>query len=513
MTRANIIKKVGVITSILTVLCTVTACGSEPNNNDNFGSLYTRTSITETCTTSDSITTESMTETTEEVQTTQVYTETQTEAVETSATDTEGSISMYIAEERPEVFIETAEYTTIVCETGTSTETVYDDSTLDTTTVTEQTSSAENTSTPGTTCSENTEETVKATSMTSTAEYTAEVSNTTETTSEVSTTETVTETKETTKATTVSKEEQSKATSNSETEAKYIIKNPVSPSKYNIKASDGNIMIDETAMTGEFGLLKLYEKYNKFHIAWKIESLQTGKSLEYNNTSDMYFSSCCTIKAALALYVCNQLESPECEDTLNTKVYYDSTNPRHAHGGSGDIQKYGSRYYTIRELLTYCITISDNDAYCVLLDHFGYENFNKFLKSMGSSSSVSPSNVMGYASIENRTIEWKEIVKFCFGRDKKTEESKLLWDILTKANSSPIRNAIANYTNLNAVVSHKSGWYNGKSGTSNDCAVITLRDGRKYLMLIFTEQYKGKYDNALVEGIATNLTRFFESVN
>ncbi len=287
--------------------------------------------------------------------------------------------------------------------------------------------------------------------------------------------------------------------------------NLVNPSKYGIKASDENILIDESVLTNEYGLLDIYKKYSDFHIAWKLESLDSGKSLEFNNSNEDFFSSCCTIKAALALYVCQQLESGLSGDTLDTELYYDRTNSFHAHGGSGNIQKTGSGNYTIRKLLTECIVVSDNDAYCVLLDHFGIQNFNNWLKKIGSTSVVSKANVMGFANLENRAIEWKAIVNYC--DQSKSTESELLWSILEKAESSPIRNAINKYTTLDCTVAHKSGWYNGRSGTSNDCAVITLKNGKRYLMIILTERRGGTYNNNLVEAIATDLTNFMDSVD
>ena len=193
-------------------------------------------------------------------------------------------------------------------------------------------------------------------------------------------------------------------------------------------------------------------------------------------------------------------------------LYYDRTNPFHAHGGSGNIQKYGSGEFSIRRLLTECITVSDNDAYCVLLDHFGIDNFNKWLAKMGSSSWVSTYDVMGFATTESRALEWKKIVEYCEKSD--SEESELLWEILLEANSSPIRNALRKYTDLNCTVAHKSGWYNGKyGGASNDCAIVTLDDGRKYLMVILTQRKGNVYDNNLVEGLATNLSKMLESVD
>lgn len=329
----------------------------------------------------------------------------------------------------------------------------------------------------------------------------------------------ITTTEQTTKAvtteptTTVSQTETSLTdTTKKEESTNSSIKNGIDPSKYGINASDKSIKINESVMKGDFGLESLYEKYSDFAIAWRLESLDTGKYLEYNNGKQKSFSSCCTIKAVFALYVCEQLESGKTGDTLDTKLYYDRTNPFHAHGGSGNIQKYGSGEFSIRRLLTECITVSDNDAYCVLLDHFGIDNFNKWLSNMGSSSWVSTYNVMGFATTESRALEWNKIVEYC--EESNSEESELLWEILLEANSSPIRDALRKYTNLKYTVAHKSGWYNGKySGTSNDCAIVTLNDGRKYLMIILTERRGNTYDNNLVEGLATNLSRMFESVD
>lgn len=339
------------------------------------------------------------------------------------------------------------------------------------------------------------------------------VITTTEPTTTTVTTECTTTKCETEPTTTVSQTETSLPdTTKKEESTNSSIKNGIDPSKYGINASDKSIKIDESVMKGDFGLESLYKRYSDFAIAWRLESLDTGKYIEYNDGKQKSFSSCCTIKAVFALYVCEQLESGKTGDALETKLYYDRTNPFHAHGGSGNIQKYGSGEFSIKRLLTECITVSDNDAYCVLLDHFGIDNFNKWLAKMGSSSWVSTYNVMGFATTESRALEWKKIVEYCEESD--SEESELLWEILLEANSSPIRNALRKYTDLNCTVAHKSGWYNGKyGGASNDCGVVTLDDGRKYLMVILTERKEKVYDNNLVEGLATNLSKMLESVD
>lgn len=236
-------------------------------------------------------------------------------------------------------------------------------------------------------------------------------------------------------------------------------------------------------------LAKTYNKYN-FSVGWGLYDI-SGSSLKtvasYN--AGKSFQSNCTIKAVMLLYICKLMDAGKL--SLNTKL---SVNKSKLHYTDFK-QKSGK--YSVEYLATQMIHVSNNVCFEVFNRYVKRENFNAFMKSMGSTTALKSYTYMGNCITSDRAKEWFNIYKYCHSGAK---HSAFAWKLLTEAKYSPIRDG------LGVTVAHKSGWYNGKYGTAADCAVVQSKNGGCYLLVIFTKRNSaGNYSEALIRDLAKNL--------
>ena len=99
------------------------------------------------------------------------------------------------------------------------------------------------------------------------------------------------------------------------------------------------------------------------------------------NTKQGYFSAC-TIKIGYILHICKKIDQG-LVDGEKLLTYEE----KHYHTGSGQIRykEYGTKY-SINDLIYYCLSISDNVAYEMLTDYFGYDDYNAMVTELGCKS-------------------------------------------------------------------------------------------------------------------------------
>lgn len=112
------------------------------------------------------------------------------------------------------------------------------------------------------------------------------------------------------------------------------------------------------------------------------KDLRSGKAIGINENEAFPAASC--IKAPLVLYL-NQLVANG-RESMDTRVVYRKA--AHYTGGAGILHMAASEgdSYSLRVLSNLAITISDNVATWMLLDHLGRENFKAFLRSIGGTT-------------------------------------------------------------------------------------------------------------------------------
>lgn len=241
---------------------------------------------------------------------------------------------------------------------------------------------------------------------------------------------------------------------------------------------------------------KVYKRYN-FSVGWGVYDISGRAPKEVaSHNANKKFQSNCTIKAAMLLYICKQMD--EGKLSLDTKMYV-NTGKLHYH----DFGR-GSGSYTVEYLLTRMIHVSNNVCYETFLRYATKETFNLFLAGLGSGTVVKSYNYMGDCTVSDRAAEWYALYKYCHSR---AEHADFAWKLLTAAKFSPIRDG------LKKTVAHKSGWYweSGMYGTAGDCAVVQTENGGCYLMVMFTKNNtKGNYSQALMRELAAVLDKVWE---
>ncbi len=211
-------------------------------------------------------------------------------------------------------------------------------------------------------------------------------------------------------------------------------------------------------------------------------SLTDNKAIAYN-TGQGYFSAC-TIKAAYILSCCKQIdEGAANKDTLLTYK------KKHYHDGSGQIRKeeFGTQY-TIEYLIKQSLYISDNVAYAMLIDYFGFDYYNKMVAKLGCSSIKLHDMWARSAKVKDYVILWNEIYNYF---ESETKMAKLMKKSCT--------NTPFNYgtRTLGVSYSHKSGDNFGPSATYSDAGIVWGKNS--YIYVVFTNSEGETKDEKTVD--------------
>ena len=138
-----------------------------------------------------------------------------------------------------------------------------------------------------------------------------------------------------------------------------------------------------------------------------IVSLDDGMSFGYN--IDRHFETASSIKAPYALYVYREIANGNIDpDQL---VEYE---PRFHNSGTGVVKDsdFGT-LYTVRDLVYYSVTDSDNVAHIMLHSTFGVTGYNNMLKKLGTKQLyLTATNPWTFTSARSAAIIWQDIYNF-----------------------------------------------------------------------------------------------------
>ena len=202
-------------------------------------------------------------------------------------------------------------------------------------------------------------------------------------------------------------------------------------------------------------LYNVIRSYSTLNIGIHAISLKDYTCIGYNESFSIATSS--TVKAPFALYVMKEIAAGK--HTLDEKVKYES---KHLNTGSGVIKnsKFGTEF-SVEYLMTQMIHESDNIAFLMLQDYFGYQGYNEMISNLGCNIWLNGYTQWGFYTAEELAIIWNEIYNF----SKETDEGKYLLDLLINAKYNFMKDNLGRYSK----VAHKSGF----TDTSyNDAAII-----------------------------------------
>lgn len=195
-----------------------------------------------------------------------------------------------------------------------------------------------------------------------------------------------------------------------------------------------------------------------------------SRALAYN-TSQTYFSAC-TIKIGYMLSICKQIDAGLADES--TMLTYQQ---QHYHKGSGQIKynAYGSQY-TISKLIHESLSISDNVAYKMLRDHFGFEKYNQMVTELGCTS-IQLSNLWASrAKVKDFILVWDAAYDYF------ESDGKMALHMKNACTNTPFNYGTETLQGVD--YSHKSGDSFGSSAAYNDAGIVW--DENPYIFAVFT---------------------------
>lgn len=152
-----------------------------------------------------------------------------------------------------------------------------------------------------------------------------------------------------------------------------------------------------------YDLINSYGAGNSFYIV----SLEDNMSIGYN--IDKAFETASSIKAPYALYVSREIAKGNIDP--DRKIAYV---PKYHNAGTGVVKNYDyGTEFTVRELIYYSLTESDNVAHTILHGTFGVKGYNAMLKELKTKQLyLTAGNPWGFTSARSAAIIWQDIYNF-----------------------------------------------------------------------------------------------------
>ena len=237
----------------------------------------------------------------------------------------------------------------------------------------------------------------------------------------------------------------------------------------------------------------------KGEISFYYKDLVSGYSIEYR--ADEIYQTASVIKAPYVRYL---LETVNVDPNKKLKM-------TKKQGGSSHIdeQPMGSEF-TVKELMEYAIRYSDNTAYYMLNEEFGFAGFNAYADTLGIRSNavnsltlVFPKPRFGYLSARDAGLYFEDIAKYI---EKDSENAKMLKSWLT---STTVEGMLADALGNTYEVAHKYGEQGSQA--YHDAAIVYASQPYVLTILSTLEPYAAESDKAfaniasLIDAIQTQL--------
>ena len=167
-----------------------------------------------------------------------------------------------------------------------------------------------------------------------------------------------------------------------------------------VRALDENDSIDEISVYVDD--LNEYIKDN-YRLSVSYEDLTYGFSYSYNVDTEYYAAS--TIKSLTAMYIY--------EKAFNNEINLDDTitySSKHRMGSSLEMKKrnYGEKI-TLRNLVKYSVTVSDNTAHNMLVQYVGISKLKKYGNDLGANLTHLNDDLFGYIDLDDAVIYMKKL--------------------------------------------------------------------------------------------------------
>ena len=218
--------------------------------------------------------------------------------------------------------------------------------------------------------------------------------------------------------------------------------------------------------------MELIERINElerqYEYAAYVKDLTDGSVL-LNVSYDTRLVSASIIKVPVMVYVLNEVKkgnvSLDQKLLVRKEEILDDTR----------VFEYGEREYSLQELLTWMIINSDNTATNVILEYFGIQNINEYLKSLDLRNTAVERKMLDYEAIENGRNNYMshedicKVYEWLYKKEILTKElCELALDILLKQRD---RSLFLRHVTDNVRFYHKTG---GLDHINHDCGIIVI---------------------------------------
>lgn len=164
--------------------------------------------------------------------------------------------------------------------------------------------------------------------------------------------------------------------------------------------------LDKTNVSTYKTSLSNYIKSKGYKVSVGYYNLSTGYKYTYNSTKVYYGAS--LIKTLDALYLYEKASKGQLN--LNTKITYQQ---KHKRGYSLGMQKYKvGDQISLKELIKYDITVSDNTAHAMLIDYIGFNNLKNYGNSLGGRYTLVGGDNFGQTTVDDQIAYMKKMYNF-----------------------------------------------------------------------------------------------------
>lgn len=156
-----------------------------------------------------------------------------------------------------------------------------------------------------------------------------------------------------------------------------------------------------------------YIKKNHYEVSVFYEDLTTGFSYSYKPTTIYYGAS--LIKLVDALYLINEAIIGNVNLDTETITYTEKYKKAFSSGLA--THKYGDKV-SLRNLITYAISVSDNSAHMMLIDYIGFSKLKSYGESLGAKVILTGGDNFGSQTAEDTNIYLNEAYRIIKENEK-----------------------------------------------------------------------------------------------
>ena len=212
---------------------------------------------------------------------------------------------------------------------------------------------------------------------------------------------------------------------------------------------------------------KLAAQFSSFSNPQSVALIELDTNMAFFFDKDQKIATASSIKGPMALYAYKCIDDGVIGwDTVKTyQAWHYQAN------STGWVQNspFGTGF-NVKTLMDYMIRISDNQAYLMIKELVGVENFESMMSALGSSRIIPQGSNWGYITAFEMAAVWREIYYYSLSSESGAE----LFDRFMHAQYNYIWRAIPQYE-----AAHKSGW----SGKAFNDAGVVFADGHQYVLV------------------------------